>query len=151
MTSWESIKEIWTDQRIKELFRLRFKVVQQVWIFKKAKNMPVVYMSRWEKVVLDRIAKGEQRWLNKKIIEEIWEKIHCIACEIEKDISLEESLWELPESLEKYREEIDRIDTQLIEELANIYQENLGDIISSISDRVIALMDQIDTKSLLIS
>jgi chorismate mutase len=72
------------DKEIIYLLFRRFTIVEEIWKIKKVENIPVLQEKRWKKLLEDNIEKAEEYWLNKKLIEDLWGRIHKESLEIEK-------------------------------------------------------------------
>ena len=74
------------DLEILELIKKRFEIVLDVWKFKLENNVPPLQQKRWKQVLDDKLTKAKEMWLDKMMIEEIWNSIHNWALRLEKSI-----------------------------------------------------------------
>ena len=72
------------DREILYLLFRRFTIVNEIWKYKKQNNMPALQPNRWKEVLNDKIEIGKEYWLKKEFIEDIWNRIHKEALNIEK-------------------------------------------------------------------
>jgi len=72
------------DREILYLLFRRFTLVWEIWKIKKEIWMSPLQKDRWEQVLKDKIEIGKEYWLKKEFIEDIWNRIHKEALEIEK-------------------------------------------------------------------
>lgn len=71
------------DNKIIRLLKRRFKLVNQIGLWKKQNKMPVLDKKRWEKVLESKIKLGQKLGLNEILIKKIYDLIHKEALEIE--------------------------------------------------------------------
>ncbi len=74
----------WIDREILYLLFRRFTLVGEIWKIKKEIWMSALQENRWNEVLNDKIEAWEEYWLKKDFIEDIWNRIHKEALEIEK-------------------------------------------------------------------
>lgn len=72
------------DKELLYLLSRRFEIVNQVWILKKEQNIAPLQNDRWNKLLSQNIEVGEELWIKKEFIEDVWNRIHKEALEIEK-------------------------------------------------------------------
>ena len=72
------------DNKIVQLFAKRFAVVKQIGALKKANGVEIVDKNRWKKVLEKVENLAEKNGISKKFINEIYEKVHDYACELER-------------------------------------------------------------------
>ena len=72
------------DREILYLLFRRFTIVNEIWKIKKQLNMSALQQDRWKEVLENKIEVWKEYWLNKEFIEDIWNRIHKEALEIEK-------------------------------------------------------------------
>jgi chorismate mutase len=82
---WEYRKQIdEIDLELLKLFTKRIEVVKEVWKLKKENNIPLLDKKRWNEVLQKMIIRWGKLWLSKKLIEDIWNRIHEESLMIEK-------------------------------------------------------------------
>ena len=74
----------WIDREILYLLFRRFTLVNEIWKIKKEIWMQALQKDRWNEVLKDKIEVWKEYWLKKEFIEDIWNRIHEYALEIEK-------------------------------------------------------------------
>jgi chorismate mutase len=74
----------WIDKEILYLLFRRFTLVDEIWKIKKELWMTPLQKNRWQEVLNNRIEIWKEYWLKKEFIEDIWNRIHKEALEIEK-------------------------------------------------------------------
>lgn len=74
------------DSQILELLSARFECVKEVAQVKKLHNLPALAPTRWQEVLDSRIQKGNELGLNEKFVTDLYNLIHDMALEIEKEI-----------------------------------------------------------------
>jgi len=72
------------DAEILYLLFRRFTIVDEIWKIKKQENIPALQEDRWNEVLNEKIEIWNEFWLKKEFIEDIWNRIHEYALEIEK-------------------------------------------------------------------
>lgn len=72
------------DAELLYLLSRRFTIVNEIWNFKKINWMQPLQNDRWNKVLSEKIEIGEELWLKKEFIENIWNRIHQESLEIER-------------------------------------------------------------------
>jgi chorismate mutase len=74
----------WIDREILYLLFRRFTLVNEIWKIKKELWMSPLQKDRWQEVLNNKIEVWKEYWLKKEFIEDIWNRIHKEALEIEK-------------------------------------------------------------------
>ena len=72
------------DTAIIELLAQRFEVVKLVWEYKKSRDLPALQPNRWKEVLKDREEKGKMYGILPDFIDDIWNRIHEYALELEE-------------------------------------------------------------------
>ncbi|NCO88570.1 hypothetical protein AUK04_00455 [Candidatus Roizmanbacteria bacterium CG2_30_33_16] len=72
------------DRRLIQLLAKRFQIVKKVGVLKKQLGFPPLDKKRWKQVVADRLIIGNQVSLPAKFIMAIYDLIHKLALQIEK-------------------------------------------------------------------
>jgi len=72
------------DREVLYLLSRRFTIVNEIWKLKKQENIPPLQEDRWNEVLENKIEVWTEFWLKKEFIEDIWNRIHKEALEIEK-------------------------------------------------------------------
>lgn len=74
------------DSELIVLLKERFDTVKQVGEYKKIHNMQSLQPVRWEKVLQSRTQLWEKHGISKELIEDIWNRIHDYALELEDNV-----------------------------------------------------------------
>jgi len=74
----------WIDREILYLLFRRFTLVNEIWKVKKEIWIAPLQEARWKEVLADKIEIWKEYDLDKGFIEDIWNRIHKEALEIEK-------------------------------------------------------------------
>jgi len=72
------------DAEILYLLFRRFTIVWEIWKVKKETWMIPLQTNRWKEVLDEKIEIWEEFWLKKEFVEDIWNRIHEYALELEK-------------------------------------------------------------------
>ncbi len=72
------------DFQIINLLAKRFKIVKEIWNYKKNNNIAIVQYNRWNNVLITRKELAKKLWINEDLIEKIWNLIHNEAIMLEK-------------------------------------------------------------------
>jgi len=72
------------DSKIIELLAERMEIVKEIWAYKKVNWIEVLQKWRWSEVLESRKEIAKNLWLNGDFIEDIWNRIHDYALNIEK-------------------------------------------------------------------
>ncbi len=72
------------DAEILYLLFRRFTIVWEIWRIKKQENITPLQEARWKEVLEEKIEIWAEFWLNKEFVEDIWNRIHKEALDIEK-------------------------------------------------------------------
>jgi chorismate mutase len=73
------------DYQIIELLAKRFKIVKEIWQYKKENGLAPLQPSRWNQVLKTRKEFAKKFWISEKFIEDIWNRIHDEALNIESN------------------------------------------------------------------
>lgn len=73
-----------TDKAIIELIAKRMGIVKAIWKYKKENSIEVVQKWRWQEVLKDRKAIASELGLEESFIEDVWNRFHEYAIELEK-------------------------------------------------------------------
>lgn len=72
------------DAELLYMLHRRFELVKQVGLTKKEHKIQPLQTWRWNSVLTEKIKIWEDLWLSKEFIEDIWNRIHEEALDIEK-------------------------------------------------------------------
>lgn len=72
------------DTEIIGLLAKRMWIVKKIWIYKKGKWMQVLQKWRWDEVLISRKEIANKLWLEGRFIEDIWNRIHDYALNLEQ-------------------------------------------------------------------
>jgi chorismate mutase len=79
------------DHELLEILARRMEVVKKIGEYKKARNMAILQVKRWEQVLEDRVMKGGQFGMEEGFIKDIYEILHNYAIKLQSAIINDEA------------------------------------------------------------
>lgn len=71
------------DWELIKLIAQRMQVVREIGIYKKANWIEIIQQWRWQEILKSRKKLAKELWLKEEFIEDIWNRIHKYAINIE--------------------------------------------------------------------
>ena len=72
------------DLEMVYLLSRRFEIVTQIWDIKKDIDLETYQSDRWEEVMHMLYEEADERWVNRELILDMWEKIHKESMRLQK-------------------------------------------------------------------
>lgn len=72
------------DWELIKLLAQRMQIVEEIWIYKKANWIAVIQKWRWQEVLKSRKAIAKGLWLKEEFVEDIWNRMHEYAINLEQ-------------------------------------------------------------------